>query len=227
MKNTLLIIFLSTLSLALNPVVAQELAGKKNTFVTFDLLMSNDVLDKIDPYTPTATREKENARDAKKYLEQVLLDKLHEMTTAKLQEQSIEMQPMASLEDHKIVYNGYGYPNTLIAKSVVKKSQKNGYQSDNFLVVKTNISVAMDIVGKEKMLRQVKPTVKIECNILDATGKKVGSTEGKFKFQDPIKAKSFPSSKFDKLESAYMDELITVLIPGLEAALEKCFGSLN
>lgn len=110
MKNTLLIIFLSTLSLALNPVVAQELAGKKNTFVTFDLLMSKDVLDKIDPYTPTATRGKENARDAKKYLEQVLLDKLHELTTAKLQEQSIEMQPMASLEDHKIMYMDMAIP---------------------------------------------------------------------------------------------------------------------
>lgn len=74
---------------------------------------------------------------------------------------------------------------------------------------------------------RMKPTVKIECNTLDATEKKVSSTEGEFKFQDQIKAKSFPSSKFDKLESAYMDELITVLIPGLEAAVEKCFGSLK
>lgn len=224
MNQILFLPIVVMLTFSANQALAQELAGKKNTFITFDLLMSNDVLDKIDPYTPTTTREKENARDAKKYLEQVLLDKLHEMVRKRLMDQSIEMQPMDALEEYKVVYNNYGYPNTLIAKSVVKKAQKNGYESDHFLVVKSNISVAMDIVGKEKLLRQVKPTIKISCITLDDTGKRVGSAEAKFKFDQPIKATSFPSAKFDKLESSYMDELISMLEPGLLSAVDKTFG---
>lgn len=205
---------------------AQDLAGATNTFVTFDLILDKDLLDKLDPYSPTTSREKENFMEAKQYLEQKLLNNLHSMISDGLAEADIETAPMNTLEDYKITYNRYGYPNTLIAKSVVKKARKNGYESDHFIVVKSTIGSASDILGSAKLARQVKDEVKITCNILDAEGKKVNSAEGKFKASTPKKAKSFPSGKFDKMEVEYMDELLEILKPSMQNAVDKLLENL-
>lgn len=223
MKN-LLTTFL--LFIIVTNVSGQDLAGSTNTFVTFDLLLDKDLLDNLDPYSPTTSREKENFMEAKQYLEQKLLNNLHSMLSESLAEADIETAPMNSLEDYKILYNRYGYPNTLIAKSVVKKAKKNGYESDHFLVVKSSIGAASDILGTAKLARQVKDEVKITCNILDADGKKVHSAEGKFKASTPKKAKSFPSGKFDKMEVEYMDELLEILKPSMQSAIDKLLEKL-
>ncbi|GAA5221686.1 hypothetical protein [Membranihabitans marinus] len=205
-----------------NSINAQDFSNKKTTIVQFDFMIFESFYNALDPYSPTTSREKSDYKTAKEYANKLFLDKLNEMVSEKLKtEVAIQLEPMTALEDYKVVYNHYGFPNTIIAKPVIKKVSKNGYSSDYYLAVKTNIQASTDILGKAKLVNQVKDQIDVVIVLYDDKGNKLDKFEGKYKAKEAKKAKSFPSGKFNKLESDYMDHLVEMLLPGIEEAVDK------
>jgi len=215
-------------TMALGQAEGQDLAGKKNTVVQFDFTMYESVLSKLDPYEPSTVREKENYREAKQYIEKKLVDNMSELTEKYLANHfSASLQPIQTLEDYKVVYNSKGYLNTMIVKSVIKKVNKKGYESDFFLACSVTLESTTDMLGKAKLTKQFKPQITFNISIFDDQGTKLQKFQGKLKAENPIKAKSFPSLKFDKMEIEYMDLLLEMLQPDLEAALEKALSQIS
>jgi len=226
--KTLSMLLMVCVFLVPNHAHAQDLAGKKSTIVQFDFILFESLLKGLDPYEPSTLREKENYKEAKQYVQKVLIDKLYEEVTSKLlSEKEINMEPLNALEDHSVLYNNQGYPNTIIAKSVIKKVKKKGYESDLFFAIKTSVEAAPDILGKAKLSKQVKDLTKVVITVFDGNGTKIEKYEGSFKAEEPKKAKSFPSSRFDKMDVGYMDLLVEMLLPGMQEAVDEAIESMT
>ena len=196
------------------------------TLVNYFASFGDDILNELDNYTPTTSREKENFTSAKKYMNEKFNQLVFQrLSLALKEEKSIELEPTSTLKQYDIVYNDLGYPIPLVVKGAIKKAKKRGYHADQYYSISAYCSDVANLASASKLVKQSKPQVRIVITVFDSNGSKQQKVEGKVKRAKPIKAKEF-IHKFDKLEEESMDELLNKVLPLVDKAVDQAVGKL-
>ncbi|MBX2814531.1 MAG: hypothetical protein KTR24_00970 [Saprospiraceae bacterium] len=201
-------------------------AQQQKTLVNYYASLGDDVLNQLDTYAPTTSREKERFNAAKKHLHETFNHMVYDKLVSALQKgKSISFQPLSVLEQHGVTYNDMGFPIPLVAKAAIKKARKRGHEGDLYYSVSLYCTDAASLASVSKLAKQSKPEIKLTINVFDAHGDKVKKAQTKVKGRKPIKAKEF-SPKFDKMEMGSMDDLMVKVSELVDQAIEEAVDKL-
>lgn len=199
---------------------AQDFTASQNTLLALNVLPGSEILDKLDSYEPKTTREKDNFKESKAYLEAMLTElAINSIYTELAAQKEITLEDKDALRDY-ITYGKDGLPVVIIPKSAIKKLVKKGYETDYYFVV--NLATGLNLLMKG-LPGQIKPQVTCTIKVFDQDKKQVKKIEEKVKMKTAIKMKDFPKRKFDKLDKDYMTLLVEKLTPLVkEAFMAAC-----
>ena len=216
-------ILLLVLILCSGLITAQEFTGTSNTFLHLSFVPPTDLINKLDPYEPSTTREKEQFTQSKKYFQGLVVNHFIQFIYEELeQSKGITLASKNALRDY-IDYDKDGMPLFIIANSALTKVMKNGYETDYFF--KFDIGAEVNIIMKG-LAGQVKPNVTCGIKVWDDTKKVVKKVNEKLKVKSAIKLTSFPKSKFDKLDDGYMRMLFDKMKPHWETVVKAAISEL-
>lgn len=194
----------------------QDLTTSQNTLLALNVLPGNEILDKLDAYEPKTTREKENFKDSKAYLDAMLTElAIQAVYTELVTQKDINLEDKDVLRDF-ITYGKDGLPVVIIPKNAIKKLMKKGYETDYYFVV--NITTGLNLLMKG-LPGQIKPQVTCTIKVFDKDRKQIKKVEEKVKTKTAIKMRDFPKRKFDKLDKDYMTILVEKLSPLISNAI--------
>ena len=121
----------------------KEFTASKNTLLELNAYVASDVIDKLDAYNPISEREKEKLKESKNYLDakitQLFLDAVYKELAAT---RNIPLESKDAIRDF-VTYGNDGLPNVLIPKSVIKKLNKKGYETDYYFSFSMNVDLPM------------------------------------------------------------------------------------
>lgn len=204
-----------------------EASGQqKSTLINYYASFGDAILNQLDTYAPTTSREKENFSAAKSHLNEHFNRRAYERLESALSEKkSITFEPIATLQEYDIVYNDLGYPIPLVVKGAINKARKRGHVGEQYYAVSIYCSDVASIASASKLAKQSKPQIKVNINVFDADGAKINKVEAKMKGRKPIKAKEF-SPKFDKMEEGSMDDLLAKVDELVDQAIDEAVQKL-
>ena len=219
MKSILLFILILSSGL----ISAQEFTNSSNTFLHLSFVPPTEVFNKLDPYEPATTREKESFENSKKYFQGLVVNHFIKFIYDELEQaKGIQLQPINAMRDY-IDYDKDGMPLFIIAKSAINSVMKNGYETDYFF--KFDIGAEINIIMKG-LAGQVKPNVTCGIKVWDKSKKVVKKANEKYKSKSAIKLTYFPKSKFDKLDDGYMRLLFEKIKPQWETVVKAAINDL-
>jgi hypothetical protein len=223
MRKTILSFF--TFCMLTFSISAQDLANSKVAIVRFTGDISTGILNGLDSDEPASDREKELANNIEKRREKFYQDDVFDIMVAKLADQKINILPL-EVSDKVARLNQRGYPNPISCKSVIKK-KNNGY-ADYFL----NVSINCDKSFMGGGLFGIKPEVRVNITLHDATGQKIKTLNETYKAPNPIKVTDFDEpwtgviEDFDQLDWFYMEPLLEMLMPLVAEGIEQTIKML-
>ncbi len=217
-NSILIILLLTSFSYA---GLAQNLEGKRNTLIQYELEISDQILNALDPNIPRSDREIEIITESKNLLIELLYPKSFEILKEKLGAQSIKLASKDTLKTYHVDFNAFDFPDIMIPKPVIKNLQKEKYEADYYLSFNLSFNQVSDIFGSGKLIKQCKVEAVIYSTIFDNEGRKLKRMVGRSQSENPIKAKDFPEKKFDKTDPENIKLLVDILIPILDQATDK------
>ena len=218
--NTVLLILFA---FSTNFVAAQDFTTTSNTFLHLSFVPPSDLINKLDPYEPATTREKERFEKSKKYFQGLVVNHFIPFIYEELDKtKGIKLAPKNALRDY-IDYDKDGMPLFIIAKSAMNSVMKKGYETDYFF--KFDLGAEINIIMKG-LAGQVKPNVTCGINVWDKSKKVTKKVSEKFKSKSAIKLTSLPKSKFDKLDDGYMRLLFEKIKPQWETVVRAAINEM-
>jgi len=221
--KTLKFILIISLALSTSFITAQDFSTSSNTFLHLSFIPPTDLINKLDPYEPATTREREQFEKSKKYFQGLVVNHFINFIYDELEQaKEIKLAPKNALRDY-IDYDKDGMPLFIIAKSALNKVIKNGYETDYFF--KFDLGAEVNIIMKG-LAGQVKPNVTCGIKVWDTSKKVVKKVNEKHKVKSAIKLTGFPKAKFDKLDDGYMRLLFDKMKPHWETVVRAAIQEL-
>ncbi|AWV97188.1 hypothetical protein [Arcticibacterium luteifluviistationis] len=200
---------------------SQDLIAGKNTVIKVDYLYASILLNNLDKYAPATPREKKSFDNIQKQLNIDWQNNLYDKAMAAFSENDIKTEPINALESYKVMYNN-GFPNILMAKSAIKKMVKNGYSSDNFILIKLSTEADTGPKGaSSSIVNKFTPIAKVTVDVFTSDGKKVHSAEHKASAPEKITNKAYFAGRFDKLDDDMILRLKELYEPLISEAISE------
>lgn len=175
------LVFLTLLCLGITSinVHSQDLKSGKNTIIKVEYIGGTFLLGHLDKYEPATSREKKTYAKIQENLNIDWQNLLYNEVMEAFKESAIKTEPINALENHKVLYSN-GFPTILMAKSAIKKTVKNGYKSDNFIILRLETEADTGLKGaSSSIVNKFTPVVKATIDVYSSDGKKVNSAEHK------------------------------------------------
>ncbi|WP_341225522.1 hypothetical protein [uncultured Arcticibacterium sp.] len=225
MKKSILLTLL-TLGLTSINSFSQDLKSGKNTIIKVDYLYASLLLNNLDKYAPATSREKKSYDSIQKQLNIDWQNNLYDKALAALSENDIKTEPINALENYKVLYNN-GFPTILMAKSAIKKMVKNGYNSDNFILIKLSTEADTGLKGASTTtVNKFTPKAKVTIDVFTSDGKKVHSADHTASAPEKVTNKAYFGSRFDKLDDDMILRLKELYEPLISEAISEAVAKL-
>ena len=208
MKGPFLLFLLLELA---NLADAQSSDSGRITFLDLDASVSPDLLDRLDNYQPMTDRErvllKNNLDSLTAWISVDLAIALYEAFERK----GLPFEPVDALRDY-LPYDHMGLPSVLIAKSAIKKLDKQGYRSDLYFSFQLNVGVRGILQG---IGTRIRPKMECTLKIFSPERELIRTLQVDWAAEEHIDSAEFPRRRFDKLSFDHLLQLYDRLRPAL------------